>query len=238
MVTELSLAIQTDEDFIDGDIHQAILNISYRKWNQNLNWQYKDMIKWVENTYGDLAVLSILIGKYNEQVSNGGHIQYYDNNYASIKTEGTKDIELHRKMVKLFEEQDFQNYIINKQEILDIISRFNIEIDDSETDIFICSECGGSGEIEVECPECYGEGLGPDDESCFRCEGTGVIQKTCPECDGTGEIEDTNENFGDVVNEDFLNDLDIDWYKLNDEFMKEFNEFLKYKIIDAEILVA
>ena len=40
-----------------------------------------------------------------------------------------------------------------------------------------CPECGGDGEVEVECYNC-----------------SSMMTETCEECDGSGEVETTKEN--------------------------------------------
>lgn len=154
-------AIRNDEDFINGEYHQAILNVSYGEWqrrsglircdithndkiskerrivfsgtrdqcriwldensdlyddlnmkaqdteeNEKLNWGYSDMVEWTKETFGEWFAMMILLGKYNQQVCNGGHIQYLDNGYASVSMRGWgshDDIGLHQEMESYFE---------------------------------------------------------------------------------------------------------------------------------------
>ena len=67
-----------------------------------------------------------------------------------------------------------------------------------------CYSCLGTGEAQVMCPECMGDGfvergcrargcLGgacphePAYAECRRCDGDGTILGECPDCMGTGE---------------------------------------------------
>jgi hypothetical protein len=87
------------------DCHQAIMNVAYELWTGNVQGRpeisYDQFIDRVANTYGDLAVLAVLTGKYNQQVENGGHSQYVDNGYAGW--DGEDDLSLHEEMLILIE---------------------------------------------------------------------------------------------------------------------------------------
>lgn len=64
------------------DYHQTILNIGYKWWQEQGSCSYYEMIKAMSLKYGFLFGGLILIGKYNQQVCNGGHTQYYYNGFA------------------------------------------------------------------------------------------------------------------------------------------------------------
>jgi hypothetical protein len=105
---KLMIAIANDKDFIRGEEHQAVLNVAYEEWNkpENKDWGYHDMVQWARFTFGDVAEFMILAGKYNNQVCNGGHSQYFFNGYASgdgggcMKDHDT-NCDLHRRMMDL-----------------------------------------------------------------------------------------------------------------------------------------
>ena len=62
-----------------GEFHQAVLDVGYSKWQEQTLWDYRAMLEYTEKTYGVAAKLFILLGKYNQQVNNGGHSQYHAN---------------------------------------------------------------------------------------------------------------------------------------------------------------
>lgn len=97
--------------------------------NAELNWGYSDMVKWMRVTYGSWFAMMILLGKYNQQVCNGGHIQYLDNGYASVSMRGwggADDIGLHQNM-----ENYFKNFWLKElphgEEIFEIMEDFRPE---------------------------------------------------------------------------------------------------------------
>lgn len=68
-----------DENF---DIHQCILDIGYSWWQGQSGVSYMDMLDYMEKEFGSFSRLMINTGKLNQQVCNGGFLQYYDNGYA------------------------------------------------------------------------------------------------------------------------------------------------------------
>ena len=60
----------------DEGIHQAILNIAYDRWQNTPGSSYSDMVNWMADDFGGIAKFAVLIGKFNQQVLNGGHSQY------------------------------------------------------------------------------------------------------------------------------------------------------------------
>lgn len=88
------------EDDPETDLHQKILNIGYNLWKDG---SYKDAIMQVEEEYGEFIACMILLGKYNQQVCNGGHRQYYSNGYADGNSYDCSDRDfyhpLHKKMM-------------------------------------------------------------------------------------------------------------------------------------------
>ena len=92
----------------DGDYWQGILDVGYDEWQKHEDWEYGDMLDYVEEKHGSLARLAILLGKYNQEVYNGGHAQYYANGYASEGEDGGNLLDdeclLHDEMIELLEE--------------------------------------------------------------------------------------------------------------------------------------
>jgi hypothetical protein len=124
----------TATDIKDNDIHQAILNIMYNEWRTIKAISYEDMVRKFWGEYGDLAAFAVLIGKYNQQVCNGGHYQYFDNGYAGKNMD--QDISLHKVLIDLFpiellnEKDLFQNTIIQK--VYTILNKFNVVLYNEE----------------------------------------------------------------------------------------------------------
>jgi len=141
-------------DLSEGSF-QSILNVGYAQWKLNDTWLYSDMIEFVKNVDEKFA-LAILVGKYNYQVNNGGHIQYFDNGYASIDE---NDKELHELMVELFEKY------LKFDSVLNILKEFKL-------DTQYCYDCDGEGSF-YEVDEETGE---EEEEQCWTCNGTGQSQ--------------------------------------------------------------
>ena len=119
------------------DYHQAILDIAYDNlkqhedperpgtynvsgWRSNRPWSHALLTGFTKDCYGDLAEFAVMIGKYNQQVCNGGHLQYWGNNYAS-DGDYTENITLHVILEQLF--RDF---------IDDVTSVINLSPEDEQ----------------------------------------------------------------------------------------------------------
>ncbi len=124
---------RTDEIDTDG-YHQTIMNIMYEQWQKENAMSYSDILNWFGTTYGSLAKFAVLIGKYNQQVCNGGHIQYFDNGYADGKggfmSDHDPSIPLHKELIKLFTNANLDDDI--SQQVLRILKCFEIELDEEE----------------------------------------------------------------------------------------------------------
>ena len=119
----------------DNDFHQATLNIMYDEWqNNHKKYSYKEILDWFEETYDSFAKFAVLIGKYNQQVCNGGHIQYFNNGYANghggCFSKHTPLIPLHKGLIKLFKQTELKDEISLKA--LEILIEFKIEQWDDE----------------------------------------------------------------------------------------------------------
>jgi len=134
------LISREDEDFQAGDIHQSILNVMYDRWNEgNDDKSYADMIHWMQIEYGSTAAFAVLIGKYNQQVENGGHFQYFDNGYASINDDKSDDL-LHEDLIGLFRYLKYDESSLGKK-VFNILQDFQItanydDDDDDEDDCY------------------------------------------------------------------------------------------------------
>lgn len=216
-------AIKDDEDFLKGDYHQALLNICYSEWQKNsVDMEYGDMIAFAEKTYGELVAFAVLIGKYNQQVCNGGHAQYYDNGYASgeggFATNHGDDTSMHDLLLSYFLRietlQKFEWY----GEMKDILEKFlKFSIDTEENYEESCSECYGDGEVEEETDS-------DEDE-----EDSEPHMITCPSCWGSGREDVSNPDYNSPVGHEWSN-LDDRYYKINDEVQKDLEIYFKIKI--------
>jgi|GEM_PF-6864460 len=209
--------IVNDDDYKNGDVHQAILNVAYDDWQNNDKMQgYRDMIEHTHVTYGPLAAFAVLAGKHNQQVENGGHAQYFDNGYAGGDGPGGRkdesDTELHQMLIEFANQYNISS-LSGGSDALEIYNEWK----PSQSD---CDECGGNGHYEEDCPDCHGQGMDDEGETCEYCDGSGVDQGECSQCWGSGEGEVTGE----------ADYLDSAWYKLNGPYMKALNSFFASKL--------
>lgn len=179
--------------------HQAILNVAYDDWqNPENNWGYAEMLKNAEVNYGELAKFAVLVGKYNQQVCNGGHSQYWQNGYASAATDGFgashDDAELHIALMDLLSKYGLLVNTKHGEAVHQIMEEFLRASSESS----YCHECDGAGDYEVDEDD--------DDryhEECYACRGTGVDENT---------IGDTDH-------------LDTRYYAISDEWEAELENF-------------
>lgn len=122
------LAQRNDKDYQNGDVHQSILNLAYDKWQES-DCSHIQWMSWVELELGKLAAFAVLIGKYNNQVHNGGHAQYFYNGYASgdggCFVDHDPECPLHWRMVELFQELKFDSTKLGR-EVLAILKDFKV----------------------------------------------------------------------------------------------------------------
>jgi len=85
--------------------HQAILNVCYYKWQHEPEWTYSDMLDYAKETYGDIARFAVLVGKLNQQVCNGGFLQYFDNGYAAVDRTNAYDFDLQDDLIEYLENE-------------------------------------------------------------------------------------------------------------------------------------
>lgn len=241
--------LMKNQDFAKGDVHQAIVDIAHDEWKNNKDWNYEDVCNWLRTNFGELAELAMYFAKYNYQVGNGGHSQYFGNGYASSNTNGYggnyTDIDIHERFVELFSKLDLNKTLESGPKVYDVISDFNLELEDELEE---CSECRGNGEVnctycdgtgQVDCEECHGGGEDNEGKECSACEGNGNMKcdecrgsgtERCGECNGEGQIDTGNQipNFGN------WNRMDNRWYNISDKFMEEFNNYFKSLTLDGE----
>ena len=79
-------------------------------------WSYADMVNWDEAT----AKMFVLLGKFNQQVCNGGLEQYSENGYDK----------LHNELLYLFK-QNGMDQIVHGSTVLKIMEDFKLAMDDT-----------------------------------------------------------------------------------------------------------
>jgi len=206
-----------EDDFKNGEVHQAIMNVAYKDWqNSDQINGYAEMVEHAYQTYGPLAAFAVLAGKHNQQVENGGHAQYFDNGYAGGEGPGGRkteqDTELHHMLIELAEKYNIAS-LPNGAEALKIYNEWEPSLSD-------CHECDGQGYFDEECPDCQGSGQDEEGNNCEQCDGQGTEEGECSQCGGTGE--------GDMTGE--ADYLDRAWYKINGPYMEALNNFFASKL--------
>ena len=197
---------------------QTVLDLGYEEWNREGSEirDYDDMIEWMRENYGEFAAMTVLLGKFNQQVCNGGHHQYYNNGYASqgggCFSNHNEDTHLHDKLVEWMKTYKLDVATELTTKVYEIVSSFEVDIDNEEYDENSCFECGGSGEMaDYDDPE--------NDEYV-----------TCSECDGHGTVEEYNENYGEPMNTSDWDSLDTRYYEVCDKWEKYMEKFVKFTV--------
>ena len=204
--------IELSDDMNTIDFHQTILNIGYGWWNNKPNpneFSYSDMIDYMDKTYGQIFGTLILIGKLNQQVNNGGFIQYYKNHYSRVN-ETDYEQSLHIRLVKDLTEIigeikekdkliDIAGFIILNEALGIFKDYLKVPIDLEETT-----------EEEVE----YGN---ETDGFFFEME----------------QVE--NDNYGTHCDPELLDDLDERYYRLDEKLMELLNIISKLCFESKEV---
>ena len=212
--------ILADYEERQESVWQSILNVFYKRWQADQYKGYSEMIA-AALEESEYYALAILLGKYNQQVCNGGHVQYFDNGYASISGGGyasTKDnIELHQELEdlagKLLPESDL------KEVLMECLKKFEGRISEGSEE---CGDCNGEGGWYTEEEEEY------EDEDGEMSYGTNEEWETCWSCHGDGYI-DTDGLMYDITTygKDALDDL---YYTISDRVEKEYEPFFAEKV--------
>ena len=192
-------------------------------------WSYLDMLNHARSEYGEMFYLMTLAGKYNQQVGNGGHVQYFDNGYGDGDSGGFGDehdtkLGLHREMVRELERTILPlttgaDEAADLTAAISIMKRLRVRVYHDKTVECDCSECDGTGKVDCSCKGA--------DERCAECDGSGYVK--CMYCDGSGTDECENDRKGCVENTDELSKLDDEWYAIDDRF-----EFIMNKLVMRE----
>jgi hypothetical protein len=215
------LSKDVKENFSEDGYWQSVLDLGYNEWNRpdgNVH-SYEEMIDWVRRNYGDFAATVILVGKFNQQVCNGGHFQYYDNGYAShgggCFNKHGEDIQLHNEMVDGMKKLGMNDASKLSKKVFEIMSNFKVEIDEESY-------------IEEQCYECSGSGEAYDEDGSIDGDENEMI--SCPNCNGSGYDEVDNENYGRPDNTFEWDSLDNKYYEVCDEWEEYFENFVKSKL--------
>lgn len=139
-ITE-NLKVELDNLDTITDYHQAIMDIAYNNLGsmEDLDrpgtysaphhtpkqpWSHSLLTSVTEDSYGALAEFAVLIGKYNQQVCNGGHLQYWENHYASDR-DITEDIVLHLRLRSYYDafSDEVKDYLNLSEEDWNIVLR-------------------------------------------------------------------------------------------------------------------
>lgn len=221
--------LTTDElntiKFQTEDIHQAIMDIAYDKWQkhnrkveeelQNIPEEqrreyYKknawDMQDWLL-TLSKREQEAVALGKLNQQVCNGGWAQWVSNNYAAdtmiylkpaLKNlPQTKEIKLIRKIV------DNVETICEQNEWGEGTYEEQVEND--------CEECGGCGE--------------DDNGECQYCNGDGYV------------TDYENIRYEDTLHEDIYShkNWNNQFFEVSDKFLEICHDYFRHKILGTEL---
>ena len=97
----------------------ALEEIMCVKWQSLEGMHYPDMLSWIEIEYGRVARMLIMFSRYGGQVCNGGHMQYFENGYASdgggCFDKHDTSCKLHRRMLRLMDELHLNTTELGKQ---------------------------------------------------------------------------------------------------------------------------
>jgi len=153
------------EEVARDGYHQTVLSIMYEYWQRkDVNMNYDEITTWYKEEYGSLAQFLVLIGKYNQQVTNGGHLQYYFNRYSGTEDDETRvDLNLHKQLVVLMNKSELKDEI--SQKVFKILEELYITLD---TEQYIEEEIYEDGEFEIEEVE---------NENYLEVENTNILSK-------------------------------------------------------------
>lgn len=182
------------------DLHQTLMDQAYAKWDDNTT-TYNDFIASLPKN----ERYAVLLGNMNYQVCNGGWIQWCDNGYCT---------ELMAVRTILIE--------MNTERSNHIAVMLNKVAETLKHDVL------HGGVSKGFCGDYFAD-MESEDEECANCDGTGkvddedddgnVIKVTCDWCDGDGYT--TNE-----PSRPKFDDIDKEYYTINDLFLIECNNFL------------
>jgi hypothetical protein len=217
------LSKDVKENLNEDGYWQTILDLGYGEWNREGTEvkSYEEMLEWVAEKYGNFAVFAILAGKYNHQVCNGGHLQYFDNGYASngggCFNKHSEDIYLHTEMVGFMKDFGLDTATPLSKKVFEIMNEFKVELDDEMYTEEDCYECGGMGYVDN--PDFDYDAEDSDEEETIECDS----------CGGSGREEVDNPEYGHPYTYEW-DSLDTRYYDVCDEWEKYLENFVKSKL--------
>lgn len=129
---ELKTLLLKNKDFSEGNVFDAITDVSYIESTSNID--YEKFLDIVKEKYGILPYFCILLCNYNRQVCNGGHIQYFENGFASSSNSrgfGRKynNANIHMKLIMLFKYLKIEQHIPEKlgKTVYSIMKDFDLD---------------------------------------------------------------------------------------------------------------
>ncbi len=222
------------------ELFQEVLNIGYTEWQrpEHEDWSFADMIDWMTENYGEEAALIVMLGKFNQQVCNGGIFQWLDNGYASddrgrkgrgYGRTGSVDLTLLERMLEILESSSIARLPLVKK-VAHMLILIQEEIESLGDECYTCHN-----HRYVKCEDCDGTGkmaVGDDEdgntefaeEECDVCGGEGEVP--CGDCNEDGQLEiDAPE--ADLSNAYNFDRLEREFYSYNSNLEEEIEGYLK-----------
>ena len=219
------------EMWAQGEYSRAIAQLGYNHFQGTEEPRadsVREMIHLTLEFYGQLPAFTILLKNYIGQVSNGGHMQYWDNGYASDDYRGfggrydVSDVGKHNLMIGLMEELGVDKLSESTAKLLAIMKQFPETVSEYELGTpDDCSTCYGEGVIENPDYDPYSE----DEEMQDQPESI-----ECDACDGEGTEENAFQQYnpGDaVVDADHLDDQ---LYEIMEDAVEHIEAWLRANI--------
>ena len=202
----------------EADTHQALLNVGYDEWEKNKQWDYTDMLDWIQNEYGNFMRFAILTGKFNHQIENGGFFQYIFNAYSGREKNSipNADIPLHKEMICLLKAFGLCEVSIGKK-VYDVMKKFEPEIDTDE----YREEEG----YDAESDQMYYDEVENEDYGCIEQDNLGTLD---------AEYYTIKNKWMDFLNRLFASHLTLEidnFYDFEPKIIKENTKKPKVKII-------
>ncbi len=232
-LTEFLRSTLQSPDFDPEDgLYQAVLDLGYAEWQkpENEMWSFGNMIHWMEENFGHEAALITMLGKFNQQVGNGGITQWLDNGYASKASEGRRgyqgispqmNLDLLEQMLDLMASSPIGS-LPSADVIKDVLENILGTISESDQD---CPNC--RNHRYVRCEDCEGTGYieddGGEDTDCLSCGGEGEVP--CDDCNSEGQLE-SDADHGDINYKDFEWSEDT-YFKIEEEWTKQIEGWLR-----------
>jgi len=128
---ELKSLLIKDKYFSEGDVLSGIIDVCFIEYKSGID--YNEFLDVVKEKYGVLPYFCVMLGSYNGQVCNGGHIQYYDNGYASSKSKNHSrtydNVDVHVKLLMMFKFLKISEHVPKKlgDDVYSIMKDFNLD---------------------------------------------------------------------------------------------------------------